>query len=253
MLALVIASGAAGIGCGSASGAPPTLSYVAFGDSLAAWETATGYGYTKSFKDGLAADRHAAVHETNLGHHGDYSIDMLAAVRKPAAQAALRTADVVTWNIGANDFGYARSQFLEGTCGGPDNQDCLRIAVATFSANWDAIVSTLTSAPHKPTAVFRTMDIFYPGGAAGDPSFAVTNPYLEQMNAHIRSTAAFASVSDVRLLFNGPGGTGDPADSRPAAPDGFVLADGHPNPDGAEAIGVALRSIDTDRAAAERE
>lgn len=251
-LALLILAAVMNVRCARLNAAQPALSYVAFGDSFAAWETVMGYGYTRSFKDGLASDRHAAVRETNLGHHGDYSIDMLAAVRKPAAQAALRTADVVTWNIGVNDFGYARSQFLEGTCGGADNQDCLRAAVATFRANWDAIISTFTSAPHKTAAVFRTMDIFYSGGAAHDPSFAVTNPYLEQMNAHIRSTATFAPVANVRLLFNGPDGAGDPNQPRPAAPGGLLLPDGHPNRDGAEAIAMALRSVDTDRATTER-
>ena len=96
----------------------------------------------------------------------------------------LRTADVVTWNIGFNDFGYARSQFLEGTCGGPDNQDCLRVGRRNVQRELTPSSRRSRRRLTNPTAVFRTMDIFYSGGAAGDPSFAVTNPYLEQMNAH---------------------------------------------------------------------
>jgi lysophospholipase L1-like esterase len=251
-LAFLSLAAVTNVRCARLNAAQPALSYVAFGDSFAAWETATGYGYTKSFKDSVAADRGTTVRETNLAHAGDYSADMRAVIRQPAARTALRTADIVTWNIGMNDFDHARSQYQAGTCGGADNQDCLRRAVTTFSANWDAIVSTLDSTPHKPAAVFLTMDVMYRGGAADDPSFAVTNPYLDQMNAHIRSTATFAPVANVRVVFNGPRGTGDPNEPRPAAPGGLLLPDGHPNRDGAEAIGMALRDIEGDSRAADR-
>jgi lysophospholipase L1-like esterase len=231
----------AAAGCTSArSQQPSTISYVAFGDSFAAWETLSGYGYTKSFKDDLASERGAIVHETNLAHAGDSSVDLLRVLGEPTAQSLLRTADIVTWNIGTNDFGDARSAYRDGTCGGVDGQNCLRRAVATFTAAWDAIVLVLQSTPHKSSVVFKTMDVFYPDSASADPSFAVTNAYLEQMNAHIRSTASFAPVAAVRALFNGPDGTGDPRAARPAAPNGLLLPDGHPNREGASAIGLAL-------------
>ncbi len=241
------------LGCTSArSEEAAALSYVAFGDSFAAWEVVNGYGYTKSFKDGIASERGVTVRGTNLAHAGDSSGDLLHILAHPTAQKALLTADIVTWNIGANDFGDARSEYRDGTCGGADGEDCLREAVATFAANWDAIVSAFQSSPHKSGAVFRTMDVFYRGGAADDPVFAATNPYLEQMNAHIGSTAAFASVSEVRVVFNGPDGTGDPNAARPAAPNGLLLPDGHPNRDGAAAIGLALRDGGGGRVVADR-
>jgi hypothetical protein len=87
-LAIALAACVAGVllaGCAGSSHAPASLSYVAFGDSFAAWETLHGFGYTKSLKDGLATERKAVVLEKNFGHAGDYSGDMLAVLRQPAS------------------------------------------------------------------------------------------------------------------------------------------------------------------------
>lgn len=238
------ATGVALVGCSRSDGAADRpLSYVAFGDSLAAWEDLHGFGYTKSFKEGLASDRKRGVAETNFGHAGDYSGDMLAILRQPASLEALRTADVVTWNAGTNDFLNARYEYRSGICGGADNQDCLRRASGTFRENWDAIVETLRSAPHKAGGTFLTMTLFYPEGAESDPSYAVTGPYLDQMNAHIRTSSGVAGVADVQVLFNGTDGRDAPQAPRASAPEGLVQDDGHPNAAGVEAIAEALRAL----------
>ncbi len=242
-LALLGVVVAASVRCSHFNAEQPALRYVAFGDSFAAWETLHGWGYTKSFKDGLASSRKRTVIETNLAHAGDDSADMLATLRQPAAREALRTADVVSWNIGVNDFISARQRFQKGTCGGADNEDCLHSAVASFREHWDAILETLRSTPHRRDAIFLTMTLFYPGGAADDPSFPVTNAYLDEINQHIRSSDAFARVADVRPLFNGPDGTADPRTPHASAPGGLLLDDGHPNVAGAEAIATALGAL----------
>ncbi len=232
------------VGCSRSDGATDEpLRYVAFGDSLAAWETLHGFGYTKSFKEALASDRKMAVTEKNFGHAGDYSDDMLAILRQAASLEAVRTADVVTWNAGTNDFLNARYEYRTGICGGADNQDCLRRAVASFRENWDAIVETLRSAPHKSDAVFLTMTLFYPEGAESDASYTVTSSYLDQMNAHIRTSSGVAGVADVRALFNGTDGRDAPQAPRADAPDGLVEDDGHPNAVGVALIADALRAL----------
>lgn len=252
MAIAVCFAGAMLAGCSRSDGATERpLSYVAFGDSLAAWETLHGFGYTKSFKDALASDRKREVAETNFGHAGDYSVDMLAILRQAASLEAVRTADVVTWNAGTNDFLNARYEYRTEICGGADNQDCLRRAVASFQENWDAIVETLRSAPHKSDAVFLTMTLFYPEGADGDPSYAATAPYLEQMNAHIRASSGVARVADVQALFNGADGRAAPQAVRASAPEGLVEDDGHPNAAGVALIADALRALAAAREAAE--
>jgi hypothetical protein len=55
-------------------------------------------------------------------------------------RSTVAEANVVTWDIGGNDLAGARTRYLEGSCGGSDNQQCLRDAVEQFRSNWDSII-----------------------------------------------------------------------------------------------------------------
>ena len=116
-----------------------SLNYVAFGDSLA-----TGYGATQGYVYRYAAvldmDTGAEVNVNDLGVDGLTSRQLRAVIEDDqGARDAIERSDVVTINIGANDLMQARLRYKAGYCGGADNQDCLRQAVADFQANWDAI------------------------------------------------------------------------------------------------------------------
>src|SRR5215207_1759813 len=119
---------------GSAFAAPASWDYLALGDSLA-----TGFGafrgYVPRYETHLEADTGVAVTRTNLGQNGWTSSQLLSALRSdPKFRQSTRSAEVVTWDIGGNDLRAARSSYKNKTCGGTDNQDCLRAAAARLEA-----------------------------------------------------------------------------------------------------------------------
>ncbi len=136
-----------------------------------------------------------------------------------------------------NDFLFARGQYINGTCGGSDNEDCLRAMVSSFDVNWDLLVSEIHAL--APSATMRTMNIYYAVAAydEGSGNFSILNPYLSQMNAHILSNPG-GPVADVHLVYNGPKGTDDPYAK------GYILSDGvHPNWLGHVVIALRLATL----------
>ena len=164
---------------------------------------------------------------------------MAAAVENDTAtQAAIRAADLVTYQAGINDFITARAQVIAGTCGGSDNQACLRAMVTAFGANWDRLAGDLRSYARQGVA-YRTMDVYYPTPAydASIGIFAVLNPYLQQMNQYIASHSP-GPMARVHGAFDGPDGTQDPYVK------GYLLPDDvHPNWLGHEVIFWQLRAL----------
>jgi hypothetical protein len=121
------------------------------------------------------------------------SSDLLVAVRSNFVfRLSIYFSEVVTWNIGGNDLGIARSRYRGLTCGGFDNQDCFRAAVKTFKTNWDGIISEIFALRRSRPTLIRTMDIYNPyvneDQAAdtwpndGGNDFQVLNSYLNEVN-----------------------------------------------------------------------
>ena len=147
---------------GTTLAAPASWDYVALGDSLA-----TGYGafkgYVPRYEAHIETDTGVAVTRTNLGQNGWTSSQLLSALRNdPKFRRATREAEIVTWNIGGNDLRAARKSYKKGTCGGPDNQDCLRAGVAKLKTNWNAITAEVLELRSTRNTIVRTMDIYNP-------------------------------------------------------------------------------------------
>jgi lysophospholipase L1-like esterase len=98
---------------------------------------------------------------------------------------ALRGAEVVTYNIGINDLGQARASHEAGTCGGARGERCLRVAVKDFEANWDEITREILSLRSSDETIIRTAGLGYTPQAG-----KTFEPYLEQVNRHIGTSAA---------------------------------------------------------------
>ena len=100
-------------------------------------------------------------------------------------------AQIITLDIGGNDLLHAVNLFGTGRCGGADNQDCLRSAVSTFAANWDAIVAEILSLRDPSKTIIRTMDIYNPFVAEEMVSgtFGTLKTYLDQVDAHIAASS----------------------------------------------------------------
>src|ERR671910_2787337 len=189
---------------GTALAAPTSWEYVALGDSLATGYGAFIKGYVPRYEAYVETDTGVAVTRTNLGRNGWTSSQLLSALRSdPTFRRATREAEIVTWNIGGNDLRAARNSYKKGTCGGVDNQDCLRASVATLKTNWTAITAEVLELRSTENTMVRTMDIYNPyvrtdiasdtwKNDRGMNDFQVFKKYLDRVNRHIATTSSTA-------------------------------------------------------------
>lgn len=251
-LALCLAT----LGCGSshqkeattpASPTPSTpasavWSYTALGDSLAVGILAS-QGYVSRYDQYIHTDTGNSAPLADLGQNGWTSTDLLTALQTNSSlRTAVAKASVVTWDIGGNDLLRAREAFLNQSCGGSDNQDCLRSAVATFSNNWDAIVAEIMALRQPGATILRTMDLYNPFVAEDQANgqFNTLNSYLTDVNQHVASSAARNGIPYARVhdAFNGSTGEKDPRAA------GLISVDGvHPNDNGHKLIADLLRQL----------
>ncbi|HET6260660.1 MAG TPA: SGNH/GDSL hydrolase family protein, partial [Chloroflexia bacterium] len=213
---------------------------VALGDSLAAGTGASYEGYVDRYAAYLEADTGAQVNVTNLGRDGQTSSELLHALRNdPSWRRAVEEADILTINIGLNDLGRAAGTYENGTCGGADNQDCLREVVETVEGNWNAIIAELLSLRSTNDTIIHTAGLGYipyldtKGTADGGPSgerndLQVFEPYLDEVNRLIATTASVNSIPYVEVRL----------DRRHISQDGL-----HPNDEGYEIIAGRLREL----------
>jgi lysophospholipase L1-like esterase len=225
---------------------------VALGDSLATGYGAFVKGYVPRYEAYVETDTGVAVTRTNLAQNKWTSSQLLSALSSdPTFRRATREAEIITWNIGGNDLRAARTSYKNGTCGGVDNQDCLRASVATFKTNWTAITAEVLELRSTSDTMVRTMDIYNPyvrtdivsdtwqkDGGMND--FQVFKKYLDRANRHIAATSYTMDVpyAPVYLAFNGTFGYEDPRSK------GYLSFDGlHPNNTGHGIIAGELRLL----------
>ncbi len=228
---------------GGASSPPPTrpagrpsLRIVAVGDSITYQGADLSYGWVSDYAQEIDASANASVSVTNLGVDGATSNEIVALVTSDrATRAALRQADIVTYQMGTNDFLLSRGRYLDGSCGGGDNQACLRAMVGTFEANWDQLVTEIDDL--APAAGKRTLTVYYSTVEfdAGRGAAGVLDGYLSQMNTHIKANPG-GLVADIYAIYNGTAGGNDPAL--------YLLPDGvHPSELGHRVIYFQLRAL----------
>ncbi len=224
-------------------GTSSTWHYTAMGDSLAFGILDSQGGYVRRYQDDISADTGKTVSVVDLGVNGAHSGDLLNSLQNDANfRSNVSSSQVVTWNIGGDDLLHALNLFQNGQCGGADNQNCLRSAVATFIPNWDAIVQQLLALRSKNNTIIRTMDVYNPFvfELMRQGTYATVEPYLDQINQHIAASAQANGIpmAQVHLAFNGPTGDQDPVAK------GLIAIDGiHPNDNGHRAIADALRAL----------
>jgi len=230
---------------------PKDAQYTAVGDSIAVGLVAFR-GYVPRYRDFIAQDNQITVDLDNLGRSGWRSGQLAQALQTDQLlRSNLSSADYITWNIGGNDLRDARDKYRLKTCGGTDNQDCLRQAVADFKQNWNKIMAEIIRLRKNNGVVVRTMDIYYPyvnedkaadswPGDGGTNDYQELKPYLIEVNRHISLATSQQNVryARVSLYFNGCTLDQDPDDR------GLISADGfHPNETGHQTIANALRQL----------
>lgn len=217
--------------------------YTALGDSLAAGfnDTQEG-GYVSRFRNHIQADTGATVNVINRGVPGWTSADLLHALRTDESlRAQIANSQIITLNIGGNDFQDAVNRYAGGSCGGADNQDCVRATVANFKANWNAIIAQILALRSPSNTIIRTMDNYNPvvNLLRAFGQLAVIKSYLEDINRFIILSAINNRIFPalVYQAFNGINGEID------AGQRGYLSSDGiHPSNTGHDIIAAQLRA-----------
>jgi lysophospholipase L1-like esterase len=240
----------------NASAAAAQLNYTALGDSLAfgILDFSRG-GYVPRYASYVQSDTGSNVTLNNLGQNGWTSARLLNALRTDGNfRNSIINSQVVTWDIGGNDFLRNMDDYKSGTCGGADNQNCLRDAISSFKANWNAIIVEILSLRSNGNTVIRTMDIYNPfvnaqkasdswAADGGLNDFQVIKPYLDDANRHILLTTTANSIPCARVYraFNGANGDEDAGDK------GYISAFDpsgvHPNETGHRVIADLFRAL----------
>ncbi len=258
--------GLATLGVGAAQAQTTSWTYTALGDSVATGAFAMK-GYVPRYRDFVAADNNVSVTLYNQARNSDTSIGLLTVLSQFSDIATrVGSSQVITFNIGGNDLRNGRDSYRAGTCGGTDNQDCLRTNNAKFKTNFDASIKkilTLRGLPLNGTpntsTIIRTMDVYNPyvntdkasdtwkgdddltqGGVQSLNNFQVFKPYVDDMNSYIQTISAQYNIPCARVYaaFNGPNGDIDPSAY------GYIQWDGlHPNDKGHGVIATLLRNL----------
>lgn len=224
---------------------PDTHTYVALGDSVAVGLTALR-GYVYRYGDNIEDTINGVnINYNNRARIGATSTDLLNVVRNDSTvRQEVTNADIVTWNVGGNDLRAMRDSYKQRSCGGGDNQDCLRTGVATLKSNFTNITAEITTLRQTTPGITRTMDQYYPyvradlaidtwPGDGGSNDLDVLLPYVREYNSHIAVTASANGVplAQVFTAFNGSSGVSDPDQIGLISSDGF-----HPNDAGHKVI-----------------
>lgn len=231
-------------------GPQPALQYGALGDSIARGFFGL-FSYVNHFRTAIERDLGIPVQLSNLSQSGWTSAQLLFALRTDLDfRTTVSRTDILTWNIGGNDLRSARDRYRRQTCGGQDNQDCLRQMASSFKQNWDGIMTEIITIRPPQQYVVRTMDIYYPyvtkdsqrdtwpNDAGSD--FVVLAVYVRDINGHIGASTSSRGIplAPVYRTYNGPSGNEDPNNK------GYITFDGfHPSTRGQQVIADLLRGL----------
>ena len=211
---------------GSSSLTAPTdserpLILVLYGDSLLTFP-----------KDGGAIDAYTERLEEDLGAPVNVQLPAMGPCCIPSvivhhlnsdrAESELARADVVIFespNVELLNAVIVAAGLFErnpADCGGDDDQQCLRDALAGFKDSVETSFAILTETVDPSETLIRAVDAYPPlvkDQLAAD-TLQMTNPYWQEAQEFFAETAAKYGIptAQVFAVFNGPDGTDDPQD-----------------------------------------
>jgi lysophospholipase L1-like esterase len=163
----------------------------------------------------------------------------------PDLRQSLSEAEVVIFELGPARFGgpvWRYASDSPGSCGGTDNQDCLREALKAYQEDTDGIFAEIVSLRSPSETLIRTMDIHQVDvkELKEAEAFDVVNSYWREANGYLIEVATehHIPVAQVYAAFMGATGDEDPQDK------GLVQSDGlHPTGEGADLIAELFRDL----------
>jgi len=249
VLAVLVAVGCLATACGSSSGsgssssastaaASRTWSIVALGDSVPSGYHCNCTPYPQLTAKGLAASTGQTVTATNDAVAGYTTSNVLQQLSSDSSVIdAVRQADAVEINVGANDVPYNKN-----ACG--TSVDCYAPLVAPMQKNLAAIVSRVHELASGHTVLVVLLDYWsiWLGGTyardRGDAYVGAAREMTAQVDAAIETTATQSGSAYVseRRAFKGP--------SFGYIESHYLATDGeHPDADGHEAIAAAAETV----------
>jgi lysophospholipase L1-like esterase len=185
--------------------------YVAIGDSVT-------WGFVDYYKDFLEEDLGVTVQVHNWTRGSDHSSRLLERLRtNEELRNSIRKAEVITFEI---PWGVVSTPcqtyvgMLTGSCGGEDNQDCLREGFGIYKSDTEEILAEIVSLRSPSDALIRTMTTyqFQVARTKESGTFEVINKYWREANTHVLKVASAYEipVAHVYDAFMGESGTEDP-------------------------------------------
>jgi hypothetical protein len=209
---------------------PADTPTVAAAESLEEWDyVAIGryrmYGYAQNLAPQIESDLDVTVNVHEWHVTGLTSSSLVTRLRNnQLLRQLLSEAEVVTLEIPA-PFLFPRTgreelytALMDGTCGGPDNQDCLREALALYEEDVDAVFAELVALRSPSEAIIRGGDSWLPTGISEawqeQGIYETLKPYWEAANAYTAEAAAEHQIPTARihLAMNGPEGEEVPSE-----------------------------------------
>ena len=219
--------------------APTTTLTVAAAEPVEEWDyVAMGYdpmyGYAENFAAQIETDLGVKVTVHDLHVRGLTSSSLVTRLRQnQMLRELISGAKVVTFEIpvpfvipvtGSEEL---YTSFLDGTCGGPDNQDCLREALMLYEEDVDAIFAELLALRSPSDAIIRAGDCWLTSRLSKawqeQGIYEVLKSYWEAANEYTAQAAADHNIPAARvyLAMNGPNGEEVPSEYVQSGSDGL--------------------------------
>ena len=212
--------------------------YMAMGDSIT-------FGFMPLYKEYLEQDLGVKIIVHDWAREDQSSSAMLFALRnKRLLRQHLQEADVVTFNVPLKVFENPVLTYMQdpAACGGADQQDCLREALAAYQADVDAIIAEIVALRSPSEALIRTMDqhIYLVKEMKSRGAFDVIRTYWEGADQYLVKVAGEHHIPVAREhdAFMGAAGDEDPVEK------GYMRGDAmHPSDEGAHLIADLFREL----------
>lgn len=172
--------------------------YVVLGDS-------TTRGYPEKFAAKIKEQAGVTIEIKKWSQGGDHSSKLLKRLQKnEQLRQDIREAEIITFVIPWNVFEKPARTYTSNKpekCGGNDNQDCLREALAVYQADTEAIVAEIAALRSPENTLILAHDVwqFMVTMTRESGDFEVLNQYWQRANNHVHSVCGQYGIPVARV------------------------------------------------------